>query len=241
MTSKTHVPTGSVPFQEPKAPTSANGRQLILDAAARQFRDEGYAATSLRGIAAACGMKAGSLYYHFSSKDDIVAEVLRIGVERVFDEVRREVMACPPNADARTLLRTAVCAHLCALLELQSYTSANVRIFHQVPKTVRDGQIRIRDAYERFWAALLTRCASQGSFDQDRDLHLIRLFLINAMNGTLEWFHAGSQSVPAIAQELTELFLDGLNLRAKFAPKSRIKGMSNKTPSKRTRGTGKKR
>jgi TetR/AcrR family transcriptional regulator, cholesterol catabolism regulator len=241
MTSKTLIPNAPVLVQEPKAPASANGRQLILDAAARQFRDEGYAATSLRGIAAACGMKAGSLYYHFSSKDEIVAEVLKVGVERVFDEVRREVMACPPNADARTLLRTAVCAHLCALLELQSYTSANVRIFHQVPKAVRDAQITIRDAYERFWAGLLTRCASQGGFDQDRDLHLARLFLINAMNGTLEWFHVGSQSVPAIAQELTELFLNGLNLRAKSASKSRIKDTSNKTPRKRARGAGKQR
>jgi AcrR family transcriptional regulator len=194
-------------------PTAGEGRRLILDTAARLFRQEGYAAISLRDIAGECGMKAGSLYYHFACKDEIVSEVLRIGVERVFEEVRRTVMALPPDADARTLLHTAVRAHLSALLELQDYTSANVRIFGQVPSNVREAHIATRDAYERFWAAVFERCAKLGGFDPERDLHLTRLFLINALNGCLEWYRAGPASLEALAHELTELFLDGLNAR----------------------------
>ena len=48
-------------------------RDQILVEAARLFRHQGYAATTLRQIADAAGIKAGSIYYHFEGKDDIAA------------------------------------------------------------------------------------------------------------------------------------------------------------------------
>src|SRR5271154_5122899 len=49
-------------------------RRLILEAAAALFREKGYAEVSLREIAQAAGMKTGSLYYHFESKESLVEE-----------------------------------------------------------------------------------------------------------------------------------------------------------------------
>jgi AcrR family transcriptional regulator len=186
------------------------GRRLILDAAARLFRNEGYASTSLRDIAAACDVTTGSIYHHFDSKEEIVSEVLRIGVERVAEEVRRAVTALDPASDAQTILHAAVYAHLRGLLELQDYTSANVRIFGQVPPSIRAKHIVTRNAYEAYWHKLLLRCAVQGGFDPARNLKLTRLFLINALNGSLEWYKPSITSTQALAHELTELFLHGL-------------------------------
>lgn len=215
----------SLSKQRPTPPAPAatvdeanDGRELILDTAARLFRQDGYAATSLRDIAAECGMRAGSLYYHFASKDEIVGEVLRIGVERVSAEVQRAVAALPADADARTLLHTAVRAHLSALLELHDYTSANVRIFGQVPAAIREAHIATRDAYERFWTGLLKRCARSDGWTPRRDLRLVRMFVISALNGSLEWFGDGGASVRQLANELTELVLDGLEPRAAARP-----------------------
>jgi AcrR family transcriptional regulator len=188
--------------------------QAILDTAARLFREEGYASISLRDIAAETGMKAASLYHHFASKDEIVSEVLRIGVERVSEEVRRSVMALPPDADALLLLRTAIHAHLSALLKLQDYTSANVRIFGQVPVHVREGHVALRDGYEKYWASLLKRCAATGQLDQQRDLHLARLFLLPGLNGSLEWFREGRMSLRTVSAELAALLLNGLGAPA---------------------------
>ncbi|TDN61406.1 TetR/AcrR family transcriptional regulator [Paraburkholderia sp. BL10I2N1] len=193
----------------------AEGRQLILDTAARLFRHEGYASTSLRDIAAECGVTTGSIYHHFGSKEEIVTEVLRIGVVRVAEEVRRAVMSLNPASDARTILHAAVFAHLHGMLELQDYTSANVRIFGQVPPSIREKHIVVRDAYETFWHKLLQRCASQGTFNPARDLRLTRLFLINALNGSLEWYRPEIASIQKLTHELTELFLDGLEARSR--------------------------
>ena len=47
-------------------------RQLIVDTALRLFREQGYAATTMRGIAAAAGVSVGNAYYWFSGKDELV-------------------------------------------------------------------------------------------------------------------------------------------------------------------------
>ena len=63
----------------------ADGRQRIMDAAAELFLRQGYPETSLRHIAGAAGMKAGSLYYHFDSKDDLLTSILRQGIAVMVD------------------------------------------------------------------------------------------------------------------------------------------------------------
>jgi AcrR family transcriptional regulator len=187
------------------------GRALILDTAARLFRKNGFAATSLRDIATTSSMKAGSLYYHFASKDAIVAEVLRIGVAHVFGEVRRAVEALGSDAGARELIGTAVAAHLKALLDSENYTSANIRIFGQVSQEIRNDHLPLREEYEQFWADLLSRCSRNGEFNRERNLQFARFFIIGAMNATLEWFHPGKATVEEIAAELTAIFLGGVS------------------------------
>ena len=48
-------------------------RQQILDTALRLFRDNGFDGTSMREIAAAAGLSLGAAYYHFDSKEALVA------------------------------------------------------------------------------------------------------------------------------------------------------------------------
>lgn len=194
----------------PRSQTDNVRRQQILDMAAKLFSTNGYGATSLRDVATACDMKAGSLYYYFRSKDEIVAEVLRIGVKRVFDKVRYEIALLPRDAAPHDVIRTAIRAHLTTLLRLHDYTSANVRIFGQVPVHIRRKLIALRDAYEVFWVKLLQRCARSGQISPERNLHLCRLFLISAMNGCLEWYREGSASLDSICDELAGMFLSGI-------------------------------
>src|SRR2546430_10190455 len=47
-------------------------RSRILTAARELFVDRGYAGTSVRDIAEHLGMTKGALYYHFSSKEDLL-------------------------------------------------------------------------------------------------------------------------------------------------------------------------
>uniref|UniRef100_UPI0015C4E884 TetR/AcrR family transcriptional regulator n=1 Tax=Streptomyces sp. NRRL B-24572 TaxID=1962156 RepID=UPI0015C4E884 len=51
-------------------------RREILDTAAEVFAAQGYDATTVRKIADAAGLLAGSLYYHFDSKESMLDEIL---------------------------------------------------------------------------------------------------------------------------------------------------------------------
>ena len=76
---------------------AAKTRAEILKAAARVLRDNGYKATTLRKIAEEADMKAGSVYYHFDSKEAIVDEVLNAGLRDLLAgvESRRSEIRCP--------------------------------------------------------------------------------------------------------------------------------------------------
>src|SRR5664279_4942574 len=52
-------------------------RDLILAAARRVFESEGLEGASLRAIAAQAGYTPAALYFHFDSKEQMYAEVLR--------------------------------------------------------------------------------------------------------------------------------------------------------------------
>ncbi|MFI5959656.1 TetR/AcrR family transcriptional regulator [Cryptosporangium sp. NPDC051539] len=52
-------------------------RQQILDAAAACFAREGFHRTSMTDIVRECGVSAGLVYRYFSSKDEMIAEIVR--------------------------------------------------------------------------------------------------------------------------------------------------------------------
>jgi AcrR family transcriptional regulator len=56
--------------------SSDQTRKRILDAAYRLFRRRGYSRVSMDEIAAATGVTKRTLYYHFESKDQLLAHVL---------------------------------------------------------------------------------------------------------------------------------------------------------------------
>ncbi len=67
------------PPRPPAAPGLSEGerRSQILDIAGDVFARSGFARTSMKDVADACGILPGSLYHHFASKDAIAVELLR--------------------------------------------------------------------------------------------------------------------------------------------------------------------
>jgi AcrR family transcriptional regulator len=182
----------------------------VLDIAARLFREQRYGSVSLRKIAEAAGIKAGSIYYHFGSKDEIVAAVLDAGIRVVHASMRDAITDLPADTDGETILRSAIRAHLRALLDVSDYTSANVRIFGQVPQSVRDANLPTRRAYEAEWDSLLSQLKKDGTLKQDVDIRRLRLMLIGTLNATLDWFDPDRGSADALSRTYADVFLNGI-------------------------------
>lgn len=185
-------------------------REQILHAAAKLFREQGFAATTLRQIAVRAKLKAGSIYYYFSSKNEILDEVLELGIQVVFDAVRQTLDALPKNASGRERIEAAAEAHLYTLLKYSDFTSANFRIYAQVSKTARRRNRNIRRAYTGYWKALLGSVQDGGEIAADVDLTLTRLFLLGSMNGAVEWYDDKKEPISVLAQKLCATLFDGV-------------------------------
>lgn len=188
---------------------AVGARRRILDVAAQQFRSRGYAGVSVRGIAAAADLRAASLYYHFPTKDDLVLAVLDTGIETVHRAVEDALAGLSTTAPAATCLRAAMVAHLQSLLAQSDYTSANVRIFGQLPATVRDRHRPVRRRYEELWDRLIAQGRAVGALRADVDPVLLRNVLLGTLNAALEWFRPGRGDVAQLAQAHADLLLAG--------------------------------
>ena len=61
-----------------------NSREQILDATEKLMATRGYAATSISDIRKACGLPPSSIYWHFGSKEGVLAAVMERGAKRFF-------------------------------------------------------------------------------------------------------------------------------------------------------------
>jgi AcrR family transcriptional regulator len=72
--------------------------ERILDAAEALFAKQGYAAATLRDVAARVGLRTPSLYNHFPNKESLYAAVLERGISPVLD-VLTEVVEARDRSD----------------------------------------------------------------------------------------------------------------------------------------------
>ena len=162
-------------------------RRQILDAAANLLRRNGYASTSLRDIATETGMKAGSLYYHFASKEEIAETVMAEGIDLIRAAVKQALAAQPRDADPLENIEIAVRAHLQALHESGDYASANIRCFNHVPDEIKQRLRKVRERYNTDWRKLIGRARAAECLDTGIDDEALRYGLFGVMNWTLEW------------------------------------------------------
>jgi AcrR family transcriptional regulator len=99
-------PSRPIPGRKRKGEGSQR-RAEILDAAKQLFVEEGYAATTIRRIAAKVGISSTALYVYFPDKDAILVEICDAtcaGLINELDEVRRDATD-PFDALAKCLER----------------------------------------------------------------------------------------------------------------------------------------
>jgi len=199
--------------KEPVKPTKSKvskTKENILDAAAVLFSQRGYNGTALRDIANALDMKAGSLYYHFESKEQMVLEILTMGMKNIISTVIQRVEALPETATSREVLVEAAKGHLTALLEKGDYTSTSIRNYAQMPEGVRKKGAVLREKYEKMWRTFLLEAQQSGDIKPSVNLKILRLSLLGAMNRTLTWYKEDGLSVDEIAEIQIGFVWDGI-------------------------------
>lgn len=186
-------------------------REAILLAAARIFYRRGYKATTLRDLAKACNLKAGSIYYYFGSKEEIGGEVLDRGMRGMIEQVRAAAEAAQPPSSYRAKIDAALRVHLRTLFE-NPYAAANLRIFNQAPPAVRRRNQRLHDAYHAYWRGLFAEAQAAKEIRGDINLSLLRLLIIGAINLVDQWFkpERGSLTPDDLIRQFMLVLFEGM-------------------------------
>ena len=170
-------------------------RERLLTVSARLFARGGFEATSMRDIAGEAGMLAGSMYYHFPSKNELIASVYEAGVA----EIGAAVDAAVARARAPwTRLEAACVAHLETLLADRAHAAVMTADLSRLDARLRRRLVVLRDGYEARFVDLVAALPLAGGVDKT----LWRLHLLGALNWTPTWYRPGGKSPAAIARAL---------------------------------------
>jgi AcrR family transcriptional regulator len=134
----------------------AGKRELIIETAERLFYAEGFHATGIDRVTAEAGVARMTLYNNFSSKDALVAEVLRTRHGRFLASLDAAVAEAPTGTKTRALVE-AHCAwvaadgrHGCIMVKAMGEFAAHSDEVHALAAATKDDlRARIADALAR--------------------------------------------------------------------------------------------
>lgn len=182
-------------------------RREITAAAKRLFAEQGFAATTIRQIAARADLEGGSLYYHFPDKMEILFSILEDGNQQLLDLADRVLEA---DSGVPERLRELILGHVKILADDPTLFMVVVRELNQLSGPRRDRIMAQRKLYERMVQELLTAGIREGTL-RAFDVKVVGFGLIALLNGVAFWFRpTGSATLEQVGEEYVRAFLGGL-------------------------------
>lgn len=187
--------------------TTLDRRDQVLATAEILFAERGFAATSVRDIAEAVGIQAGSLYAHIETKEDLLWEIVNAAAERYFAAVE-------PITAADLLpiekLRRVIAAHVGVITASAASASVYTTQWRHLAEPRRSEFAARRDAYEQIIRGLVYDCIREGTF-ADVDEKFATLLILSSMNWIYQWYRVDGPLTPEqIARKLTDMLFRGL-------------------------------
>ena len=172
----------------------------IRDAALRLFARHGYAAVSMRQIAAEVGLQAGALYNYTPDKQTLLFSLMEGHMADLLAAWEAEEKGATPRDRLRAFTRFHIRFNLdradavfISYMELRNLDPENFRRLES-----------LRRDYERALQAILSDGVADGSFSL-RDPKIASLAIIAMLTGVNTWYRAGG---PLSLPQVQEIYWD---------------------------------
>lgn len=191
-----------------------NGTQKSLDrareiylTAAQIFFTKGFDSTSLNDIADALNITKAGLYYYVESKQDLLFQIMNLGLDRVKSEV---LLPAREIGDAEARLKFTILSHA----RLAAGGSHAVVILSDeigaLNFTQREKILRRRRVYFDFVRDTLVELENEGKLHQI-DITAATFTLLGMILWLARWFHSsGKLSVEKACEDVCRMALRGL-------------------------------
>lgn len=166
----------------------------IRAAALTLFARHGFAAVSMRQIAAEVGVQAGALYNYTPDKQTLLFDLMRDHLEQLLDTIAARTPAPDALSRLEDFTRFHIRFHLerpdevfIAYMELRNLTPENFAVIED-----------LRRRYEQRLEGILRAGVAEGVFDVP-DARIASFAVISMLNGVNTWFRAGGRlSLPEV-------------------------------------------
>jgi AcrR family transcriptional regulator len=200
----------------PRARRRDRQKDAILRAAARLFRERGFADTGMRDIAQAADLSAANLYHYFDGKNDLLVYCQDRALDRMLEAAGAARRA---SRSAAERLRLVLAAHVHTLLDDIEGATAHLQI-ESLPPALRDAIVKKRDRYEHALRRIVADGIRSGQL-VDMDPAIVARAMLGAMNWTVTWFRPDGPDTAAAVGDVISRFL--------------VRGIASRTPAvKRT-------
>jgi TetR/AcrR family transcriptional regulator, cholesterol catabolism regulator len=182
-------------------------KDKILNASADLFQRQGYQASTLREIATISGIKGGSVYHHFSSKQEILLRIMDSTMDALIEEVRTGIAN---KKDPLDQLKVAIGIHMRFHLnhleatyvtdtELRSLTSENLTLI-----------MKKRKQYEEIFRTILQQALRRKQITMSA-LKLLSFAVLQMCTGLSLWFRQGGEmTIEEVIEQYYGLIISGL-------------------------------
>lgn len=182
-------------------------REEILDAAARLIVEHGYGACTMRSVSDRVCIKAGSLYYHFASKDEIVAEIMNLGVTMLLRQVEQQVRSLPRGSSFKKRIETAIKTHVACKINPDT---PFMQVYEHLPPVMKRQSRDMRQTYANFWIKLLADGVASGDVRANLDLPILASYLLGGLNRVPEWYRPTKKDGDKVLRLIVSTALNGI-------------------------------
>ncbi len=195
-----------MPKAQPTRELESDNRERLLRVAAKLFAANGYHATGMKDLERAAGLGRSSLYYQFSSKEELLFEIITRYLRELIafgDELL--AMDMPAEERLRRLSRGVMGTIARDLSEL----TVCFREIHSVTGDRRGELLDLHRRYERLWAQTLEAGVKEGVFRTADSLAVKTL--LGMHHYSYLWFRPDGPRTPEeVADSFDDLILNGL-------------------------------
>ena len=181
---------------------SPKGRLLL--GAAYLFHKQGSAKTTVRELANFIGIQSGSLFHHFTSKDDILANVMK---QTIIYNHDRLLNAIQQSDDPEQQLKNLIKAELISITgDTGSAMAVLVYEWQALSQERQDELLKMRNAYEDIWFKVIHQLRELGKIKHDT--FIWRRLMGGAIAWTVTWYRPdGKISMDELTEMVWEMAL----------------------------------
>lgn len=185
-------------------------RERLLDATAQVLASRGFAGTRLADIGDVANVQGPAIYYYYSSREDLIEEVMFVGASAMLDHLSTVLDSLPTDTSATDRLMAAVDAHLRLELEISDYSRAIIRNANQLPANVSKRALALVTKYNATWKGLIADVATTQQTRPDVDPGIARMLILGSLNWAAEWFDEGVKPLDDVIKTAQAMVLHTL-------------------------------